>query len=433
MTLHLDRIFDPAGAARLASLFLGDRSDSDAVRGGRRILRFLLAVVGVGVGAAAVALARGHKVMGTTSEMSWGILIASYVFFVTTSTGVGLIGTLGHVFGYRAFEPIGRRATWLAMVTLGIGFVCIGTELERPFLLLKLVVLSPNPASPIWWMGTLYGIYLVVLTVELYLMLVGDHAGARRFGIATVAAALTVHPTSNLGSVFGLSHARPFWSGPLLPVYMMVTALASGAALLLVVVHLRDHYARQGVAGGDSAGLLDALRKLLALFLGLTLMLTVWRTISGLSGQHYHQYQVTQALLTGPLFINFWLFEVFLGMALPLAILLGEKGRAPSWLAGASGFALLGMFVGRNDLVYAGQMFSLKPVVGHLGERLSYSPPFKGVTAGFLSYTPSLVEVLIVAGAVAGVALLYVIGAQVLRLDDATDQPIAGRPSEVHP
>jgi molybdopterin-containing oxidoreductase family membrane subunit len=267
-------------------------------------------------------------------------------------------------------------------------------------------------------MGTLYGVYLVVIVAELYFLLVGDHARARVGAIITVVAALTIHPTSNLGSVFGLSHSRPYWYGPLLPVYMIATALVSGTALLALAVYLGDYFGSEGRLDSGSSRLMEALRRLLALFLGITVFLTVWRTISGLGGQHYHSYEITMALLTGPLFLHFWLFEVFLGIAVPLWILLGGRGSAPPWVALAAGLTMLGMFVARNDLVYAGQMLSLRPVVGHMGETLRYSPPFKGNVSGFLAYTPSLIEVTVVAGAISAVILLYAAGLRVLRLSD---------------
>jgi molybdopterin-containing oxidoreductase family membrane subunit len=122
------------------------------------------------------------------------------------------------------------------------------------------------------------------------------------------------------------------------------------------------------------------------------------------------------ATLTGPLFFSFWVFEIFIGLIVPLWIVLGPKASNPAWVALAGLLPMIGVFVMRYNLVYEGQMFSLKPVVGPLGETLSYNPPFKGNVAGFLAYTPSLVEGLIVAGAIAACILLYVGGTRVLRL-----------------
>jgi Ni/Fe-hydrogenase subunit HybB-like protein len=51
-----------------------------------------------------------------------------------------------------------------------------------------------------------------------------------------------------------------------------------------------------------------------------------------------------------------------------------------------------------------------------MGEVFSYAPSFKGNPAGFLSYTPSIVEVGVVIGAMAAATLVYVGGSRVLRL-----------------
>lgn len=380
-------------------------------------MRLLQAVALVGAAALLAAFIKGHHVMGTTSEVPWGILIATYVFFVVSSTGLGLVSALGHVFGFKVFEPIAKKAILLAVVMLLIGFIVIASELERPFLLLRMVILSPNPSAPIWWMGTLYGIYLVILGGELYFLLTNNHKWSRIGGIVTVVAALTVHPTSNLGAVFGLSHARAFWYGPLLPIYMIASALVCGAALLILVVYLTDYFGNNRALRDENAPLLDALRRLLGLFIGIAVFITIWKFIAGVNGDHYHKADVTMAFLTGPLFVSFWLFEVFIGVVVPLSIVLG-RGRSPGLVALAALFTMVGVFVQRINMVYAGQMFSLKPVVGHLGERLDYTPPFKGNVIGFLPYTPSLVEVLIVAGAMAAAILLFVNGVRALRVSD---------------
>jgi molybdopterin-containing oxidoreductase family membrane subunit len=416
MKLHLDEVIDAKGLRSVPGLFWVGASEPALQTRGKRLLQALLAVACVGGLAVLVAMVKGHHVMGTTSEVPWGVLIATYVFLVVSSTGLGLVSSLGHVFGYKVFEPIATKAMFLSVVMLVVGFSVIASELERPFLLAKLAVLSPNPSAPIWWMGTLYGVYLVIITAELYFLLIGDHRKSRLGGIVTVVAALSVHPTSNLGSVFGLSHARPYWYGPLLPVSFIASALVCGAALLILVVYLSDYFSNERALKEENAPLLDALRKLLALFLGVSVLFTVWRIISGLNGGHYHLQDVTMALLTGPLFVSFWVFEVFIGVVLPLAIVLSSKARSPGFVALAAAFTMTGVFVSRLNFVYAGQMFSLKPLVSRAGEAMEYVPPFKGNVAGFLPYSPSLVEVLVVAGSLAAAVLVFVGGSRALKL-----------------
>lgn len=403
------------GALRsLPALFSIGRDEAPHRARGKQLLRVLL-VLALGGGLAIItALLKGHHVMGTTSEIPWGVLIATYIFFVASTSGLCLVGSLGHVFGFRRFEPIAKQATFLGLVLLVVGFSVIASELERPFLLLKWAILSPNPSSPIWWMGTLYGLYTIVLAAELYLQLVGDHRKARLAGIVSVMAAVAAQ--SNLGAVFGLSHARPAWYGPFLPVYFIALALMCGAALLIIAVWAEDFFAEDPRPRAEHEPLLEALRQLLALFIAVVLFFTFWRVLAGVYGTHPQQHAVAMASLTGPLFVSFWGFEIFLGLIVPLVLLLTVARHKPDALAVAACFPMLGVFVMRYNLVVSGQMLSLKPLVGPAGELFSYSPSFKGNPAGFLSYTPSIVEVGVVIGAMAAATLLYVGGSRVLRI-----------------
>ena len=125
MNLYLDDIVSRDGLSRLPSLLKVSSGDLPHQVRGKRLLQALLLVALVGAGAAGLALLRGHHVMGTTSEISWGVLIATYVFFVVSSTGLCLVSSLGHVFGIKVFEPVAKRAIFLAFVTLLVGFSVI--------------------------------------------------------------------------------------------------------------------------------------------------------------------------------------------------------------------------------------------------------------------------------------------------------------------
>lgn len=415
MRERLAAIIDREGFATLSRLFLPvDGDDKHQVRG-KRILRFLLPVLAVSLGAGLLAFFEGHHVLGTTSEIPWGVLIATYVFFVVSSTGLCLVSSLGHVFGFEVFQPLAKKATFLALVILVIGFAVIGTELERPLLLVQMAIFSPNPTSPIWWMGALYGLYMVFISAELYLLFIEDHRRARVVG--SIKLIVAVAASSNLGAVFGLSHARPVWYGAFFPIYFIATALVAGTALLIVMVYLEDYYSNGKRLRAENEPLMSALRQLFGLFLIIFLFFTAWRVIGGISGGHYHRFEVMTATLTGAISLSFWLFEVFVGVVVPLFIVTSRRGRDASFVALAAIFHLTGMFVVRYNFVYSGQMFSLKPKLGHFGELMRYEPPFKGNLEGFLPYTPSWVEVLVVIGAISAAILAFTIGSRILKLE----------------
>ena len=408
-------LVDLSALRNLPSLLAIERDEAPQRTRGRQLLWGLLSLALGGALSMGTALLRGHHVMGTTSEVPWGVLIATYIFFVASTSGLCRVGSLGHVFGFERFAPVAKKATFLGLVLLLIGFAVIASELERPFLLLKWAVLSPNPRSPIWWMGTLYGVYAAVLVAELYFQLRGDHSRARTAGIVSLVAAVAAQ--SNLGAVLGLAHARPAWYGPFLPVYFIALALMCGAALLVLTVWAEDFFTHEGRLRPRHRLLMDSLRALLALFVGVVMLFSFWRVLTGVYGAHPRQQEVTLAFLLGPLFVSFWLGEVFLGLVVPFTLLLGVARHKTKALALAAAFTLLGVFVMRYNLIISGQMLSLKPLAGRLEALASYAPAFKGAPAGFLSYTPSLVELGVVVGAMAMAVLAYVAGSRVLRLD----------------
>lgn len=393
-------------------------------------LAVLTATTGLGLLAIVAAFSQGHEKMFNASRwVPWGILISTYVFLVVSSTGMCLIASFGHVFGIKRFEPLGRRAIFLAIITLLVGFIVISAELERPWRLLIWAVLSPNVASPIWWMGTLYTFYLFFLLAEFFFLrrverleaaqassepgathsallavatpdilerqLRNNMKFARLAGVCGVLSAISAH--SVLGAVFGLTETRPLWYGPYTPIYFILSALVSGTALLsLGIVLTYELTARQSSQRVQTL-ILD-LGKLLLLFLGIYIFFTVWKVISGLYGYVPGKYESTMLLIRGPQAVEFWGFEVFLGILLP-ALILVKKGTIPR-VAVSSLLVMIGIFVARYDFVIGGQLI---PVAG----------PADPVT-----YGPSITETLIVVGAFAFCILLYLWGVQVLRLSE---------------
>ncbi len=365
-------------------------------------LFFSLLTCGViaGLAAAGYVFWVGHsEAYNVTREIPWGILISTYVFFVVCCSGLCLVSSLGHVFGVTQFEQISKRAILLAIITMLVGFGTIAMEINHPIRMAIWVVLSPNFSSPIWWMGALYGGYLVILCLEFYALMKDRHGMASTLGLLGFVMAMAA--SSNLGGVFGLLEARPFWYGAFLPLYLILTALVSGGALLALIVYF-NHRTRGLPFHEGERSFMDALGRLQALFVGLLAFFLIWKVITGLYGRPPQGYEAMMALINGPLSLPFWLFEVLLGLLVPLVFLLRRQSRTPQGVALAGGCSLIGMFFMRYDMVVAGQLVPMRVDVGE--------------QAGtWLAYTPSVTEVVIVLGALSACLLLYSIAEQ--RLD----------------
>lgn len=356
-------------------------------------------IVGVGN-----VLLNGHAaVYNVSREIPWGILIATYVFLVVSSTGLCLVSSLGHVFGIEKFEFIGKRAIILAILTLLCGFGTIAMELNHPIRMGIYAIISPNFSSAIWWMGTLYGLYLVLLCAELFFLMRGAHKGAFAMGMLGFIAAISAH--SNLGAVFGLLEARPYWHGSFLPIYFILSALVSGGAIISMIVYF-NHKTTGEPMPQKYEDFMETLGKLQALFVMILIFFVVWKIIPGLYGHPPEKFEATMAVLNGPLAFNFWFFEVLLGLAIPIVLLLNKKTRTPGGVMAAGLSATIGIFFMRYDLVIAGQLVSMREGTADLAE-------------GLLVYTPSATEIAIVVGAISACLLLYTLAERLLPLSSS--------------
>ncbi|MEC9492350.1 NrfD/PsrC family molybdoenzyme membrane anchor subunit [Flexistipes sp.] len=369
------------------------------------ILTLLISLLGV-YGLFSV-LINGHDVYGVTRTVPWGILISTYVFFVVSSTGLCLVSSMGHVFGIENFEVIGKRSIILAIFTLLCGFGVIALELGHPFRMMIYNVISPNFESAIWWMGTLYGVYLVFIIVEFYFLMKHNHKGAFYAGLGGFLAGISAH--SNLGAVFGLLEARPFWHGPYLPIYFILSALISGSALIIIIFFVA--YRSPSNMPEKVVKVLKSITKIFGFLVGVLIFFDIWKVITSIYGAPPEKFEAVQTLLSGQLGVNFWLFEVALGMLIPFFIIIFTKGRNIKASLVAAISAVIGIFYMRYDLVIAGQLVPMRePAPGaHVQGALPN---------GLVSYTPSFTEVSIVIGAIAFCAFLYLMAEKYLNLNE---------------
>jgi molybdopterin-containing oxidoreductase family membrane subunit len=232
-----------------------------------------------------------------------------------------------------------------------------------------------------------------------------DHKKAQIAGLLGFVSAISAH--SNLGAIFGFLEARPFWHGPYLPIYFILSALVSGSALIILVFAAVNRGKEMSKSVENA---MKSVGKLLALFLGILIFFEVWKVITSLYGAPPEKYETVMALLAGPLSINFYVFEIFLGMLLPFIIIVATNGSCVRWLTAASASTMIGIFFMRYDLVIAGQ---LVPMRRSLDGTIVGNYP-----GGLAHYTPPVNELFVVIGAIGLCVLLYTFGEMLLNLNE---------------
>ncbi len=382
------------------------RAVAREVRGMSLALRLWLAglsaVIAVAAVAALIALPPGWEVFGTSPSFEWGLLIVGYVFFAIMTSGLCLASSLGTVFGIERFRPLEKRHAILAVLSLTTAFGIIALDLHYPVRMVFGAVLVPSPTSPMWWMGVFYGIYLVVLLVEVWSMFF-HHPKIHQYA-CTAATCTAVLAPATLGAVFGVLAAKALWHGPFTVLMMVAAAYLAGTALLGIVFYL---VVRLGLQDHDRARQLaiPSIRLLLTIALMIVSLLLARQVFVGLTDDAAGLREATAALVTGPLAVPFWVLRVITGLAIPLVLVLLPMTRTPLGLFAASLLALGGVFVDRLLFVTAGQ---IAPLTAHAG----------AVSSPFVAYVPSPVEIAIIAGAVALFALVYTLAERYLDLSE---------------
>jgi Ni/Fe-hydrogenase subunit HybB-like protein len=368
-------------------------------------LRLMVGGVGLvlGIIAGMALLSGGHATFNTSSTLVWGLPVSSYVFFVLTSTGLTFVASLAMVFGMKDFYPIAKRCVWGALITLIIGFISLGLEIGNPLRMIWAIPTNMAVTSPLWWMGLFYLAYMVLLIGKFLLINKGDwdSSQSRMVGVASFVAVIIAHAT--LGSVFGMMGMRPFWYGPMVPVYFLITAFLSGLAFIMLFINLDYGVDQANMSDGARKAMSQHVPTIFAIVLGLVIVFTVAKTATGLWTNMVEVHVPTVHQVSSLLFN----FELWIGMVLPFFLMLSAKRSDAKTQVIAGGLVIVALFIGRYEYVVGGQLV----------------PLFQGSwQPDLIAYTPSMTEIGIVVLAVSIGILLYAFGDKKLSLSATPNQ-----------
>ncbi len=347
----------------------------------------------------------GEATHGTSADVPWGILISGYSFFVGITTGLCVLSALGHLFNFPAFHVLSKRGMFFSFCAMLGGFLLIGMELGQPLRLIW-TVFSPNLASPIWWIGALYSFYVVIILLELYFLIQRNLSGALTTG--AVGFIVGVAAQSTLGGVFGTIHARPIWNGPYIPVFFIVSSIICAIAVMILLQNLLGP--NEEVMSPDHKHTSGILTKLFGVTIGVAILSEFWFAVSALRlFAPMGESGAVSALMTGPLSLSYWLLQIIIGLAVPLALILMTRGANSRVNMLAAVMVLIGQFFMRYNLVIAGQSVPIRDLIP--------GAPLAAVDQ-FASYFPSFTEIALVLGAFGITLFLYLLAERFFNLGE---------------
>lgn len=343
---------------------------------------------------------RGHQVFGSSNIVPWGMPIVVAIYLIGLSAGSLILSSLTYVLGKEQYRPISRVAVYLAIVLIFGAMVAIALDLGRPEKTWRLFVffILNNMRSMFAVNSILYGGYFVIGLLYLSFIFADKTKLTKTIGTLAVFWAALVH--MGTGAIFGLIAARPIFYSPIKPFEFLAAAMASGLALLIIIVVSVFKYAHRKL----NQEIIISLSRLL---LALIIVLFVMVFIDKLTHLYSPHRDPTLWLLTGPYAWVFWGLQV--GCAYILPILLLTHPRYSKTLKGVMGAAfsvVLGIFGERFALVIPGTAYP-QPF---------YPGKIEGIWGAPGSFPITPVETLMSLGIFALMGLFFILGLKHLEL-----------------
>ncbi|HYF94988.1 MAG TPA: Ni/Fe-hydrogenase cytochrome b subunit [Symbiobacteriaceae bacterium] len=345
--------------------------------------KILLALVGIGLGAVIYRFVYG---LGAATNLSdkfpFGIWIAFDVMVgVPLAAGGFTIALVVYVLNLKRYRPLVRPAIVTAFIGYLLAASAIFVDIGQPQRIWHPIFFW-NLHSPMFEVAACVITYLTVLALEFSPMFFESRRWERALRVVrglmipmvVLGIILSTMHQSSLGSLLLMTAGRlhPLWYTPWLPVFFLMSAVATGLAMVTVEAQISARAHGRGI----EMPLLSSIAK------------GTWWVLAVLFAARmtdlWYGGRLGYVLEGSPESIMF-LFEMALGFVVPL-FLLAMKGirRSADGLLFAQAFVLVGTIFNRFNSAMIG-------MASDLGGR----------------YFPSVVELLVTVGFVATGALLY--------------------------
>lgn len=354
------------------------------------------------------AYVSGHQMFGGNNVIPWGLPIVLTIYLIGLSAGSLILSSLTYVFGREEYKSIAKIAVFLAIVLIFGAMVSIAVDLGRPEKVWRLFMFFylNNMSSMFAINGILYGGYFIIILAYLGFIFADQPRLTRITGILAISWAVLVH--MGTGAIFGFIAARETWVSPIKPFEFLAAALTSGLALLIVVIVLTWRFSGRNV----ERGMTTSLGSLLSVFI-ITLFILVF--MEKLTHLYAPNREAALFMLVGPFSWIFWVFQMGMGVIIPLAILFHPGlNKTIRGVTLASISVVIGIFFERYYLVIPGAAYPQHYFPGKI----------EGVYGAIGQFRLTFAELGLSVGIFALLALLYLLGLKYLELLPAREGEI---------
>lgn len=367
------------------------------------LMALLAVLVVAGLAAAYYMEHNGHVVTGMTNQIVWGMPHVFAVFLIVAASGALNLASISSVFKRAEYKPFARFSAILSVALLVGGLAVLVLDLGRPDRLI-VAMTTYNFRSIFAWNIYLYTGFLAIVGAYLFAMM---DRGVSRIALAvtllgTLAFVWRLVLTTGTGSIFGFLSAREAYDTAIMAPLFIAASLLYGLAFTILLLSVVGHAMREELIGTAMWG---KFRTLLVVFALAVVYFTAVLFLTKLYMSKHHGV-VGFLLRDGGVYTQvFWLGQVALGLALPLALL--ATGGSRTIIRTASVLFILGGLATMYVVIIGGQAYPLELFPG------------MQVSSSFLDgavevYTPTLPEVMLGVGGMSLALLIAVIACRLL-------------------
>ena len=322
------------------------------------------------------------------TDFPWSQLIVIYPYITGLVAGAFVISSLHHVFNIKSFAPVSRFALLTALCFMVFAPSPLLFHLGQPTRAFNAVI-TPHWTSAMAAFGYVAGFYLCLLVLETWFafradivamskvrtgimgkvygwLTLGsddvspraleiDHKFARILSMIGIPSACGLH--GYVGFVFGSLKTREWWSSDLMPVIFLLSAVASGVGLLIVLYVIVSKVRKTPIIDETMRGLLYVL------FTGITIVMVIeGLEILEIFYKAREGVETVRALIEGPIWAGMllqWAMSVFV-LAVTSALLIYDVHgkRLVNWLFTSALAIMIGVLAMRWNVVIGGQELS---------------------------------------------------------------------------
>lgn len=372
-------------------------------------------LLAIGLFGAIRVLVRGLHVTGLSDQVPWGLWITQDLSSIATGAGAFTFSAIVYLFRIKKYQPIARAAVFVGFLGYSSAMLALAMDIGRPDRFWHPLVYW-NVHSVLWEITWCVILYSTVLVLEfLPILLEGKYfdrwPNLRKYGdmihkaspvFAAIGLVLSLLHQSSLGATYGVLSGRAIWYKPSLPVMFILSAVAGGISMTLLLTILVGKLNRRQIISKE-------LQHDISRFAGFALLAYLYLKIWDWAATSYYSQApgTTEALAllqsTTPYTRTFWWIEIVLGCVVPAIILLNPTFRKNDrYTMLALGAVIVGVTVNRWNVTLSGLIAPPQWSPGVLGNLIS------------ASYIPTWNEIIVSIGIIAYALLAFSFGIRYL-------------------